>query len=115
MTILIVDDSAAMRQLIIRLVGDLTDVFAECSDGALALRAYREYRPDWVLMDIEMKGMDGFSATREIKAEFPESQIVFVTGHDDARLREAARSAGGCAYVHKENLITLRQILIAEA
>lgn len=112
MTILIVDDSAAMRQLIMRLVGDLAEACTECSDGTDALWAYREYRPDWVLMDIQMKDMDGFAAAKEIRAEFPESRIVFVTGYDDPRLREAARQAGAFAYVHKENLLGLRQLLI---
>ena len=112
MTILIVEDNEAMRQMIKRLIGDLTEAFTECSDGAQALGAYRQYHPDWVLMDIKMKEMDGLAATREIKAAFPQARVVIVTGYDDPRLREAAHSAGASAYVHKENLLTLRQILI---
>ncbi|MGH9838430.1 MAG: response regulator [Blastocatellia bacterium] len=90
----------------------MTEAFTECSDGVQALDAYRQHHPDWVLMDIKMKEMDGLAATRQIKAAFPQARIVIVTGYDDARLREAARSAGACAYVHKENLLELRQILI---
>lgn len=104
-----------MRQMIKKLVGDLTDGFTECSDGAQALAAYRQYRPDWILMDIKMKKMDGLMATRQIKGAFPQARIIIVTGHDDAWLREAARTAGACAYVQKENLLELRQILIGEA
>ncbi len=114
MTILIVEDSESMRQLIKKLVGDLTEAFTECSDGAQALGAYRQYQPDWVLMDIKMKEMDGLAATREIKTAFPKARIVIVTSYDDAWLRKAAQSAGACAYVHKENLLGLRQILMHE-
>ena len=114
MTILIVEDSESMRELIKKLVGDLTENFTECSDGAQALGAYRRYQPDWVLMDIQMKQMDGLATTRQIKAAFPKAQIIIVTGYDDARLRKAAQSAGACAYVHKENLLGLRQILMHE-
>lgn len=114
MPILIVEDNEPMRQMIKKLLGDLTEGFAECSDGARALDAYRQHRPDWVLMDIKMKAMDGLMATRQIKAAFPEARIIIVTGNDDHKLREAARNAGAWAYVHKENLLELRQILIHE-
>ncbi len=115
MTILIVEDNDSMRQMIKKLLGDLTDAFKECVDGAQALATYGQHRPDWVLMDIKMKEMDGLAATIQIKAAFPEAQIIIVTGHDDARLREAAHSAGACAYVNKENLFELRRILVQEA
>ena len=114
MPILIVEDNESMRQMIKKLVGHLTDGFAECGDGTQALEAYRQHRPEWVLMDIKMKEMDGLTATREIKSAFPKARIIIVTGHDDARLRDAARSAGACAFVHKENLLELRQFLIEQ-
>lgn len=57
MTILIVEDSEPMHQMIKKLVGDLTEAFTQCGDGAQALEAYRQYRPDWVLMDIKMEKM----------------------------------------------------------
>ena len=112
MTILIVEDNEPMRRMIKKLVGDLTEAFTEYGDGSQALEAYRQYRPDWVLMDIKMEEMDGLVATRQIKAAYPEARIIIVTGHDDARLREAARSAGACAYVNKEKLLQLREILL---
>ena len=101
-----------MRQMIKELVGDLTEAFTECGDGVQALEAYRQHRPDWVLMDIKMEEMDGLLATRQIKEVFPDARIIIVTGYDDARLRDAAHRAGACAYVRKENLLELRQVLI---
>jgi CheY-like chemotaxis protein len=111
MTILIVEDSEPMRQLLKKLVRDLTDDCTECDDGAQALGAYQQCHPDWVLMDLKLKAMDGLAATRQIKAAFPEARIIIVTGYDDARLRTAAQQAGACGYVHKENLLELREIL----
>ena len=115
MTILIVDDNDSMRQMIKKLLGDLTETFKECVDGAQALATYRQHRPDWVLMDIKMKELDGLAAMRQIKAVFPNSRIVIVTGYEDIRLREAAQVAGACAYVNKENLFELRRILVQKA
>jgi two-component system chemotaxis response regulator CheY len=114
MSILIVEDSEPMREMIKKLVGDITDGFTECVDGAQALEAYRQHRPDWVLMDIKMEEMDGLMATRQIKAAFPDARIIVVSGYDDAKLRASAHSAGACAYVRKENLLELRRILVQE-
>jgi CheY-like chemotaxis protein len=111
MTILIVEDNEPMRELLKKLVSDLAEDLMECDDGAEALEAYQRRHPDWILMDIKMKAMDGIAATRQIKAAFPEARIIIVTGHDNTKLRAAAQSAGACGYVHKENLLELRRIL----
>jgi Response regulator containing a CheY-like receiver domain and an HTH DNA-binding domain len=113
MRILITDDHPEMRLLIKTLIGDLAEVFIECADGAEALPTYREHRPDWVIMDIKMPGLDGISATREISAAFPGARIIIATDYDDCRLRKAAFSAGACEYVIKDELIRLRDILTA--
>jgi CheY-like chemotaxis protein len=109
--LLIVEDNRAMRSLIKSIIADLAEGVSECGDGAEALPAYAECRPDWVLMDVRMKELDGISATRQIKAAFPDAQIVIVTDYDDPKLREAARRAGAREYVLKENLLDVRRIL----
>jgi len=65
-TILIVEDNAAIRRLIRRAVAHLADEIYECEDGADALKAYSEHQPDLVLMDVRMPRMDGLAATRQI-------------------------------------------------
>jgi len=109
--LLIVDDSERMRRMIKRLIkGILAEVW-ECDDGSQALGAYTEHRPDWVLMDIEMKDVDGITATREIITAFPDARIVIISNYDSDELREAASAAGATGYVVKENLIDLRRIV----
>ena len=61
-------------------------------------------------MDIEMGQMDGITATREIPRTFPSARVVIVSKRDDDQTREAARKAGACAYVLKENLIAIREL-----
>jgi CheY-like chemotaxis protein len=111
LNLLIVEDNQSMRDLIRSIVSDVAGDVTECVDGAEALFAYTKCRPDWVLMDIRMKEMDGISATRQIKASFPEANIMIVTDYDSQNMREAARSAGACEYVTKENLLEVRRIL----
>lgn len=113
MKILIVEDNEQMRRLVKTLVKDLVECVFECSEGAGALLAYTQHRPDWVLMDIDLSEVDGISATRRIVAAHPEARVMMVTNYDDANLREAARSAGACAYVLKADLIEIRRILAA--
>lgn len=111
MKLLIVDDHSAMRRMIGKVVSDMASDIEECGDGAEALAAYKRCRPDWVLMDIEMSRMDGITATREILLSFPSAKVVIVSKHDDEETQEAARKAGACGYVLKENLIAIRELL----
>ena len=90
MTILIVEDNHEMRRIIKAIVGDLAHRIEERGDGREALAAYRECRPDWVLMDIRLPGLDGIGAVRQIRSRFPEAQVVMVTQYDDADLRRAS-------------------------
>ncbi len=111
MTVMIVEDNELMRGLLRILIKDVATTISEVSDGSLALAAYAEHRPDWVLMDIRMEVMDGIEATRQIKSAYPNANIMIVTDYDDVSLREAAREAGACGYVVKENLLALRELL----
>ena len=54
-----------------------------------------------------MKTADGIAIAGQLYAAFPEAKIVIVTNYDDADLRQAAREAGACGYVLKENLLAV--------
>jgi CheY-like chemotaxis protein len=111
MPILIVDDNSVMRRAIRRVVHDLTDRTIECADGAEVSAAFEKHQPEWILMDIKMKGKDGLTATREICAAYPSTRVVIVTNYDDEEFREAARNAGAIGFVIKDNLLELREII----
>ncbi len=112
-SVLIVDDSDDMRLMIRGVIARLAEPIYECRDGADAVAVCAQYRPDCVLMDIEMPITDGISATRQIVALLPSTRILIVTQYDDKRLRRAAREAGAHGYVLKENLLELRTVLRA--
>jgi DNA-binding NarL/FixJ family response regulator len=110
--IVIADDDARMRQMLKQIVGNLASAVFEATDGGEAIAICAAVRPDWVLMDLRMKPMDGLRATAEIKARFPETRIAILTQYDDAELRAEAIRAGAGAYVLKENLLELPGILL---
>ena len=114
MKILIVEDSREMRGEIKLFLEGVANEINECGDGSEALAAYSQHRPDWVLMDIMMKRVDGLTATRQVKAAFPDAKIMIVTSYNDKELIEAAREAGASEYVLKENLLEVRLILQKE-
>jgi len=108
---LIVEDNPQMRRTLKALLSDATTTCFECSNGDEALAAYQKYHPDWVLMDIKMAGMDGLTASAALCAADPSARVLIVTNYDDPALREAARQAGACGFVPKENLLELHALL----
>jgi two-component system response regulator DegU len=106
---LIVDDHAAFRQTLRAFLP--AGVVTECADGRDVIARYAAERPDWVLMDIEMPGVDGLTATRQLKQRFPEAQVIIVSHHGEEEFRSAARDLGTLGFVHKEHLEELRQII----
>jgi DNA-binding NarL/FixJ family response regulator len=103
--ILLADDHVTVRQglkMLIESQGDMT-VVSEASDGTAAVEQARTLRPDVVVMDISMPGMNGLVATRTLKSIQPDSVIVILTRHgDDAYLQELLR-AGADGYVLKQS------------
>ena len=107
MKILIVDDDKRIRKMLARAISGFASEVIECGDGGLALKAFEESRPDCVLMDLKMPGVDGIMATRQIVAAHPNARIVMVTSYDSPALREAAHGAGAKAYILKDDLSEL--------
>ena len=111
MKVLIVEDNLEVRQMIKRFIQDIAEEIRECADGDEALAAYKLFLPDWVLMDIEMKRMGGFEAAKQIIQSFPNAKIIFVTAYNIENLRTIAHEIGAKAFVLKENLSILCEIL----
>jgi CheY-like chemotaxis protein len=113
MKIMIVDDHQEMRRLLRTTLGHLTSEFIEYSNGADAVAAFSRERPDWTVMDVGMKGMDGIEATRQIRATFPNARILVLTQHDSAGIRRAAHDAGASAFLSKDHLAEIGVALTA--
>jgi DNA-binding NarL/FixJ family response regulator len=103
--VLLADDHVTVRhglKLLIDSQPDLT-VIAEASDGHTAVEQAVALKPDVVVMDISMPGMNGLVATRKLKQLRPDAAIVTLTRHsDDAYLQELLR-AGVAGYVLKQS------------
>jgi len=112
--ILIADDSAKMRRLIIEEVTHHVagiDRVYECESGEQAVQLCKRYHPDWILLDIKMEPLDGLAAARMIKSNDPGARIILVTNYDEEGSREEARKITVEAYVLKENLHKLIEII----
>jgi DNA-binding NarL/FixJ family response regulator len=106
--VILADDHVTVRHGLKLLIDSQTDmkVVAEASDGEAAVRKALELKPDVVVMDISMPGMNGLAATRALKKAQPAARIVTLTRHaDDAYLQELLR-AGVSGYVLKRSAPT---------
>jgi DNA-binding NarL/FixJ family response regulator len=106
--ILLADDHVTVRHGLKLLIDGEPDmkVIGEASDGETAVRKALELKPDVVVMDISMPGMNGLAATRALKKAQPNALVVTLTRHaDDAYLQELLR-AGVSGYVLKRSAPT---------
>ncbi len=111
---LIVDDNNEMRRTLARYIRREGDEIYECNDGSDAPALYQQYRPDWVLMDINMKHVSGIEATEHIVAADPNARVIIVTDYGDKFFRRAASEAGALGFISKENLSELQSIIRKE-
>lgn len=111
MKIMLVDDSKTARGMIRSVLASEGVEVVEFADGQEALAGFIAHRPDLVLMDLEMKEVDGFEGTRRIKAQFPEARIVILTSFNDEFMKAAALEAGASGYVLKDDLNRIRTMI----
>jgi two-component system, cell cycle response regulator DivK len=101
--ILVVEDQEDNRQILRDLLGSAGYDLIEAENGEEALAAVAKHRPDLVLMDIQLPIMDGYEATRRLKADpkFKAIPIIVVTSYALSGDEGKAREAGCDAYVTK--------------
>ncbi|WP_157250260.1 response regulator transcription factor [Nonomuraea typhae] len=102
--VLLVDDHAVVRaglRLLLETAPDLAAV-GEAADGAQAVRQSHAVRPDVVLMDLHLPGMDGVAATERIVAELPEAKVLALSTFDLEEHVVAALRAGASGFLPKD-------------
>lgn len=110
--VLIADDHTLVRDGTRRILEaeDDMDVVGEALDGEEAVQLAKELKPDVVLMDIAMPKLDGIAATKQIKHECPEINVLILSAYDDDQFVFRLLQAGAAGYllksVHSQELVT---------
>jgi len=102
--ILLVEDNEVFREaleLLLGMRGDV-EVVAAVGDGAAAVPACQEHRPDVVLMDYRLPGLDGVQATAALRETCPDTAVVCLTASANTREIEALYQAGAIACLTKD-------------
>ncbi len=100
-SVLVVDDSAFMRNLLKQLLEEDHEVVGEAENGVEAVELYHELDPDVVTMDVVMPIRNGIEATAEIKGDDPNASVIMCTSvGQEEKMREAVE-AGADGYITK--------------
>jgi DNA-binding NarL/FixJ family response regulator len=100
--LLIADDHELLLDGLRRLLEADFDLIGAVGDGREAVAAYEQLRPDVMLLDIGMPGLNGIEAARHVKRTFPDARVIFVTMQTDRVYVEEAFRAGASGYVVKQ-------------
>jgi DNA-binding NarL/FixJ family response regulator len=102
--VLLADDHGVIRDGLGRLIAALDDIelIGTASDGREAVARATELEPDVVLMDLDMPGMDGIEATRQVLENRPRTAVLVLTSFSDRPRILGAIEAGACGYLLKD-------------
>jgi NarL family two-component system response regulator LiaR len=111
--ILLVDDHAVVRSGLSKflMVNKDLKLVGEASDGKEAVQMVSLHKPDVVLMDLMMPGVDGITATREIRQKYPKVKVLALTSFAEQNLVQGALQAGAIGYLQKN--VTARELGMA--
>lgn len=104
-SILIVDDHAMLREGLRNLLVQEKDfeLVGEAADGAEAVRIATELKPDVIIMDIVMPGLNGFEATKKIKQILPATAVLILSAYSDIHYIVDLLEIGACGYLLKSS------------
>ena len=118
--VFIVDDHAFVRRGVQTVLGSFPDweVCGEASNGLDAIQLVEQLKPDVVLMDVSMPGMDGIQATRIVRNANERTKIVLITLHESVEALRSGFRAGANGYLLKadaeEELIKALRVVIGD-
>ena len=103
-SVVLVEDNQVFREALELLLGlrDDIDVVASVADGNMAVPACLEHKPDVVVMDYRLPGLDGVQATRAVLAACPGTNVVVLTASANLREMKALEEAGAVACLTKD-------------
>src|SRR5215213_6103268 len=114
--VVLIDDVSEVRNAFADLIRNAGhEIVGEADDGATGVQETLAHRPDLVIIDWGMPGMDGVEATRQIRASYPSAAIVAFCSTDTPELRDAFRTAGADAFVDKGDVKGLIAAVLAIA
>ncbi len=104
--ILVVDDHGILREGLCLLIGQQEDMemIAEAADGREAVELVRKLKPDLVLMDISMPGLNGIEATRQITKENPSTKVLALSAYSNKSFVTDTLKAAASGYILKDSL-----------
>lgn len=106
--VMLVDDYAYFRQYVRKMMigAPGMEVIAEAADGFTAVQLAEQFRPDVILMDIDIPFLNGLDAAKEILNTSPATRIIFLTAHVSLDLMERALKTGARGYLIKTHVST---------
>jgi DNA-binding NarL/FixJ family response regulator len=112
--VLLVDDHAGILERAAAALAPVCAVVGAVTSGPAAFDAVRELRPDVIVLDISMPGMNGFEVLSRLRAAESDVAVLLLSVHDDAAIVEAARAAGSLGFVLKRRLVPDLAIAVLE-
>lgn len=104
--LILADDNPSVLAKLKSLLGSEYDVLATAPDGKAALEHIRRYRPDVVILDLEMPEMNGLEVTKELSRHLPSPAVLICSVQDDRDIVDAALAAGAAGYITKRKMAT---------
>ena len=100
--ILVIDDEQSIRDLLDRLLRRKGYDVILAESGQKGLECFRRERPDVLVLDLKMPGMDGLTVLQQVRSLDPKTPVIILTGAGTAETEQRVRALGGIEYVEKE-------------
>ena len=106
-SIFLADDHEINRRLIKRLLKEETDlcIVGEAANGLDVVQMVADLKPDILITDLSMPGLDGIEVTRQVRELLPQTRVIVLSMWEPGRYAEAAKKAGAVSYIVKDSAI----------